>query len=121
MEAVAALTDAGIPTGILIAPLMPGINDAPEQVERIIELAGEAGATSIGGITLHLRPGVREVFMDWLRGARPDLVERYERLTPLARMGTEDDFRGVVTWLASDASAYVTGQVVAVDGGWTAW
>ena len=76
----AALTEAGIPTGILIAPLMPGINDAPEQVERIIELADEAGATSIGGITLHLRPGVRDVFMDWLRGARPDLVERYERL-----------------------------------------
>ena len=43
------------------------------------------------------------------------------RSTPLGRMGTEDDFRGVVTWLASDASAYVTGQVVAVDGGWTAW
>lgn len=48
-------------------------------------------------------------------------VERYERLTPLGRMGTEEDFRGVVTWLASDASAYVTGQVIAVDGGWTAW
>lgn len=55
------------------------------------------------------------------RGQDPAFVERYERLTPLARMGTEDDFRGVVTWLASDASAYVTGQTVAVDGGWTAW
>jgi len=55
------------------------------------------------------------------RGQDDAFVERYEALTPLARMGTEDDFRGVVTWLASDASAYVTGQVVAVDGGWTAW
>jgi NAD(P)-dependent dehydrogenase (short-subunit alcohol dehydrogenase family) len=55
------------------------------------------------------------------RGQDDAFVERYQRLTPLARMGTEDDFRGVVTWLASDASAYVTGQVVAVDGGWTAW
>ena len=49
LEAVAELNRAGIPTGILVAPLMPGINDAPEQVERILELAGEAGATSIGG------------------------------------------------------------------------
>ena len=55
------------------------------------------------------------------RGQDDAFVQRYERLTPLARMGTEEDFRGVVTWLASDASAYVTGQVVAVDGGWTAW
>jgi NAD(P)-dependent dehydrogenase (short-subunit alcohol dehydrogenase family) len=55
------------------------------------------------------------------RGQDDAFVERYEQLTPLGRMGTEDDFRGVVTWLASDASAYVTGQVVAVDGGWTAW
>jgi NAD(P)-dependent dehydrogenase (short-subunit alcohol dehydrogenase family) len=55
------------------------------------------------------------------RGQDDAFVERYEALTPLRRMGTEDDFRGVVTWLASDASAYVTGQVVAVDGGWTAW
>jgi NAD(P)-dependent dehydrogenase (short-subunit alcohol dehydrogenase family) len=55
------------------------------------------------------------------RGQDDAFVERYERLTPLGRMGTEDDFRGVVTWLASDASAYVTGQVIAVDGGWTAW
>ena len=59
---------------------MPGINDAPEQVERILEAASEAGAVGIGGIALHLRGEVRGVFFDWLRAHRPDLVARYERL-----------------------------------------
>jgi DNA repair photolyase len=80
LEAVAELTKAGIPTGILIAPLMPGINDAPEQVEKIVEIATAAGAVSIGGIALHLRGEVRGIFMDWLRAHRPDLVPRYEEL-----------------------------------------
>jgi DNA repair photolyase len=80
LEAVGELNRAGIPTGILIAPLMPGINDDPDQVERIIELARENGAVSIGGQTLFLRGAVRGVFMDWLKGYRPDLVPRYEEL-----------------------------------------
>jgi DNA repair photolyase len=80
LEAVAELNRAGIPTGVLIAPLMPGINDSPRQVEELLELAEEAGATSIGGIALHLRKGVRDVFMAWLEGARPDLVERYREM-----------------------------------------
>ncbi len=80
IEAVAELNRQGIPTGILIAPLMPGINDSPKQVERILELAAEAGAVSAGGIALHLRGEVRGIFFDWLRAQRPDLVPRYERL-----------------------------------------
>ncbi len=80
LEAVAELNRAGISTGVLIAPLMPGINDSPAQVERLLSLATEAGATSIGGATLHLRGDVRQVFMGWLADQRPDLVERYERL-----------------------------------------
>ena len=59
IEAVAELNRAGIPTGVLIAPLMPGINDSPKQVEEILELCGEAGAVNIGGIPLHLRGEVR--------------------------------------------------------------
>ena len=47
-------------------------------------------------------------------------VERYESRTPLGRMATEEDFKGVVAYLASDLSAYVTGQNIVVDGGWTA-
>jgi DNA repair photolyase len=80
LEAVAELNRAGIPTGVLIAPLMPGINDAPHQVEPLLQLAAEAGATSIGGIALHLRGEVRGIFMEWLRSQRPDLVPRYEEL-----------------------------------------
>jgi DNA repair photolyase len=80
LEAVAELNRAGIPTGVLIAPLMPGINDSPRQVEELLDRATAAGATSIGGVALHLRGEVRQVFMDWLRSQRPDLVPRYEKL-----------------------------------------
>jgi DNA repair photolyase len=80
LEAVAELNRAGIPCGILVAPLMPGINDAPEQLEPLLELAAEAGAIHIGGIALHLRGDVKRMFFDWLRENRPDLVPRYEQL-----------------------------------------
>ncbi len=80
LEAVAELNRAGIPTGVLIAPLMPGINDAPEQVDPLLAAAAEAGATNVAGIALHLRGETRDVFMGWLRDARPDLIERYEQL-----------------------------------------
>jgi len=80
LEAVAELNAAGVPTGILVAPLMPGINDDPRQVERILTIAAEAGARSVGGIALHLRGEVRGIFFEWLRSYRPDLVEHYEAL-----------------------------------------
>jgi DNA repair photolyase len=80
LEAVAELNRAGIPTGVLIAPLMPGINDAPQQVEPLLEAAMQAGATNIGGITLHLRGEVKGLFMQWLTEQRPDLLARYEQL-----------------------------------------
>jgi DNA repair photolyase len=80
LEAVAELNRAGIPTGVLIAPLMPGINDSPGQIEELLNLVDEAGATSVGGVALHLRGEVRQVFMGWLSEKRPDLVDRYERL-----------------------------------------
>jgi DNA repair photolyase len=80
LEAVAAFNEAGIPSGVLVAPLMPGINDSPELVAEIVSIAEGAGATFVNGIALHLRPGVKEVFMSWLSAARPDLVPKYEDL-----------------------------------------
>jgi DNA repair photolyase len=103
LEAVAELNRAGIPTGVLIAPLMPGINDAPHQLEPLLQGAIDARATSIGGVALHLRGEVKGIFTDWLRAQRPDLIERYgelyrrgayapkqerERLSQLVRRGT---------------------------------
>ena len=80
IEAVAELNRAGIPSGVLIAPLMPGINDAPEQLEPLLDAVAAAGAQWVTGIPLHLRGEVRDVFLGWLRERRPDLVERYEEL-----------------------------------------
>jgi DNA repair photolyase len=77
MDAVRTLTEAGIPTGILMAPILPGLSDAPEQLRTVVEAAIEAGATHVSPILLHLRPGVREEFLPWLETEHPDLVARY--------------------------------------------
>jgi DNA repair photolyase len=82
LEAVGELTRAGIRTGVLIAPLQPGINDSPDQVQEIVRLAGEAGAAYVTGIALHLRGEVKDLWFAWLREHRPDLVTRYEQLYP---------------------------------------
>lgn len=80
LEAAAELSRNGIAVSVLVAPLMPGINDDPRQVEKILQLAADAGVVHVTGIHLHLRGEVKEITMDWLQSYRPDLVARYERL-----------------------------------------
>ena len=80
LDAVAELRSRGIESGVLIAPLMPGINDTAEQVQPIVDRARAAGATFLGGVALHLRGDVRGVFFGWLKEKRPDLLPRYEKL-----------------------------------------
>jgi DNA repair photolyase len=91
MAAVAELNRAGIPCGVLMAPVLPGITDHPRMLRQVVAAALDAGATHVSPILLHLRPGVRDVFMEWLQDAYPDLVDRYGELytrpygTPAAR------------------------------------
>nr|WP_319395134.1 SDR family oxidoreductase [uncultured Desulfobacter sp.] len=55
------------------------------------------------------------------RNQNEAFVNRYEARTPLERMATEEDFKGITAYLSSDLSNYVTGQNFMIDGGWTAW
>ena len=75
---------------------MPGINDAPEQVEKIVELCEEAGATYIGGQTLFLRGSdAGRVLRAGCATQRPDLVPRYEQLYAAARYLPEAERREI--------------------------
>jgi DNA repair photolyase len=80
LEVVRKLNDAGVPCGVLMAPILPGISDSVEQMQETVKAAVDAGATFITPIVLHLRPGVREEFMPWLEEHHPDLIKNYEAI-----------------------------------------
>ncbi len=80
MEAVQALNRAGVPCGVLIAPILPRISDSPAQLRAVVRAAADAGASHVSPITLHLRPGVKEEFMPWLEREYPELVAGYRRM-----------------------------------------
>jgi DNA repair photolyase len=80
VEAIARLSEAGVPTGVLVAPIIPGLSDRPEQVAQVEEAGRAAGAGAVYTIPLHLRPGVREHFMEWLADTHPQLTGTYEEL-----------------------------------------
>jgi DNA repair photolyase len=80
LEAVSALVEAGVKAGVGMAPILPGISDSPEQLERVVQAAREAGATSIWANLLYLKPGTREHFLDALARDWPEELDRYEQL-----------------------------------------
>ncbi|SHH62032.1 DNA repair photolyase [Jatrophihabitans endophyticus] len=79
VAAMAALTAAGIRTGALVAPVLPGLSDDPRQLREVVTAIDDAGGRLLGIGALYLRPGVREHFLDWLRGAFPDQYDSYLR------------------------------------------
>ena len=80
LDAVRRLVDAGIEAGVGMAPILPGISDRPDQLERVVRAAREAGATSIWANVLYLRPGTREHFLEALARDWPEELQRYEHL-----------------------------------------
>jgi DNA repair photolyase len=103
VEAVKRLNEAGVPCGVLVAPILPGISDGREQIRTVVEACVEAGATFVSPILLHLRPVVRDVYMEWLQVEYPELVGRYEEMYPKAYAA-----RSLQTELREEVSAAIT-------------
>jgi len=80
LDAVRALADSGLGCSVLMAPILPYLTDAPEQLRATVASIAGAGARSVTPIVLHLRPGAREWYAGWLKEHRPDLVPRYRAL-----------------------------------------
>jgi DNA repair photolyase len=79
LDAIRRLAAAGIRTGALLAPILPGLSDHPEQLRAVVRAVKDAGGTISGPLALHLRPGVREHFLSWLAGFDPQLHADYQR------------------------------------------
>lgn len=79
---MATLASAGIPVGVLLAPIVPGLTTNRAHLEAVVRAAAEHEAAFLGAGVLHLEPGVREHFDGFLRAEAPDLVPLYRRLYP---------------------------------------
>jgi DNA repair photolyase len=80
LDLVRALADAGLPCGVFLAPVLPGLTDRLADLDAAIGAIAAAGATGVTVVPLHLRPGAREWFTAWLAREHPQLVPRYRQL-----------------------------------------
>jgi DNA repair photolyase len=79
LEAVKKLREAGIPAGVICAPVLPGITDSPKQFEAVVRAAAKARACYIYANPLFLKPCSAAVFLPFLREHFPQLVADYDR------------------------------------------
>lgn len=103
------LVDAGIGCGVLMAPVLPFLTDSDEALEATVAAIADAGASSVTPLVLHLRPGAREWYLGWLRGSRPELVPRYERLYSRGAYAPKEYTGAVTAKVAQLAAMYGIG------------
>ncbi len=80
LDLVRRIRDAGLPCGVFVAPVLPGLTDTGEALDALLGEIAEAGASGASVLALHLRPGTREWFHAWLAREHPELIERYAAL-----------------------------------------
>jgi DNA repair photolyase len=91
LQAIAELTRAGVPAGVMVAPMIPGLNDA--EMEKIMEAAARAGARHAGYVLLRLPHELRQMFQDWLEEHFPDRARHVLNLVRETRAGALSDPR----------------------------
>jgi DNA repair photolyase len=84
-----AASAAGVPTGVLMAPVLPGITDSEESILAVAGAAAEAGARTFAALPLRLDPLVKEHYFAWVARTYPQLLRRYERSFPARHLSKE--------------------------------
>jgi DNA repair photolyase len=112
LDVVRQLSDAGFAVGVLMAPVLPGLTDDDASIDATAAAIASAGAASVTPLPLHLRPGAREWYGQWLARERPDLVPRYQELFARGSYSPKDHQREVTARVRRAARRYGLG-----DGG----
>lgn len=89
LEAIRLLAEAGIPTAVLVAPVIPAVNDA--EIEKILQSAWHMGAREAGYVLLRLPLEIRDLFREWLVANRPDAARHVLSLVQQTRGGKDYD------------------------------
>lgn len=80
LDAIRQFTDVGFDVSVLMAPILPGLTDTDESIDETVSAIAASGAAAVMPLVLHLRPGAREWYLEWLARHHPRLVERYREL-----------------------------------------
>jgi DNA repair photolyase len=77
LEAVRRMRAAGLRSGVLLAPVVPGITDSEASMRAVAEAAHDAGAVAFGSRPLKLDPGTKDIFYAFVAAQFPELLPRY--------------------------------------------
>jgi DNA repair photolyase len=80
LEILGRFAETGIRTGVLVAPILPGLTDDEDHLDEVLRACAEAGVGYAVPIVLHVRPSIREHFMPWVQETYPWLYPRYVEL-----------------------------------------
>ena len=109
LDLVRQLSDAGFAVGGLMAPVLPGLSDDDASIDATAAAIAAAGAASVTPLPLHLRPGAREWYGQWLAREHPDLVPRYRELFARGSYSPKDYQREVTARVRTAARRYGLG------------
>jgi DNA repair photolyase len=105
-----ALSDHGLRCGVLMGPVVPFLSDSPEQLDEAVRKIARAGAAHVSPIVLHLRPGAREWFLNWLGREHPDLIDAYRGLYGRRAYAPADYQRRIAEQVAALAREHGVGR-----------
>lgn len=112
LDTVRAATDAGFAVTVFLMPIIPHLTDSIAAIDEALRRIKEAGATRVIYGALHLRPGAKEWFLQWLEREHPELVSSYRGLYPGASVNAPKAYR---TWLARRVRPLM--RAYGLDGG----